>query len=678
MKKLLAAITAILLGGILVSSALATGTSISSTGGASGNNRFTAITGATLAGSDKLWVWDTSASLDKNVTLSEYLIYLSLNGVPVLDIPAETVLIGQSGSGQYLHVTLGSNMTLINGVLNSLSGGEEGGGGTWGSIIGTLSAQTDLQAALDAKMTTATFDANVDGAIDVAAGGTGAKTAAAARTALGLETGANVQAWNAMLDNFSSFTDPDADKLIYWNDYFNRPSSVTIDSTLSFTGGVLSAPLVSNATYDAGTWGTDATHAPSKAQVSAVIEALPGGHDAVTIATPANGLTVDGNQTISLAAATTSQAGTAELATNAEVAALSDNATIVTPAGLGYTLARPPHVGEVTPGLGTFTTATATTFATNAADRSHYMRVVNSTTPNYASPQEGDLYYDAGVHGFKYYNGSSYAAFSSAIADSGVTFIDVETGNSSTTAHGYLKKLDNNAAHYMNGQGNWGGISVDLAAATLFDAKGDLIVGTADNTAARLAVGANGTIPTAASGETSGIKWTTTTWPATASQYTVPVANTANAITQLALTANTVLGRADAGIVALATGTDLPSVAQVAAKTANATVRVEPFIFENVTAGKARLFGPYPTALVLDGLYCTAVGGGSVAVSLQECDSGAANCADVGASVTANGGVDSDTSLTDASIAAGAWMNIILGTPTGTVTYLSCGMEYHY
>jgi hypothetical protein len=45
-----------------------------------------------------------------------------------------------------------------------------------------------------------------------------------------------------------------------------------------------------------------------------------------------------------------------------------------------------------------------------------------------------------------------------------------------------------------------------VAKATV-DAKGDLIAGTADNTVARLAVGANGTTLIADSGETTGLKW---------------------------------------------------------------------------------------------------------------------------------------------------------------------------
>lgn len=46
-------------------------------------------------------------------------------------------------------------------------------------------------------------------------------------------------------------------------------------------------------------------------------------------------------------------------------------------------------------------------------------------------------------------------------------------------------------------------------AATIFDAKGDLIAASAADTAARLAVGANGTVLTADSAEATGLKWAT-------------------------------------------------------------------------------------------------------------------------------------------------------------------------
>jgi hypothetical protein len=52
-----------------------------------------------------------------------------------------------------------------------------------------------------------------------------------------------------------------------------------------------------------------------------------------------------------------------------------------------------------------------------------------------------------------------------------------------------------------------------VAKATV-DAKGDLIAGTADNTIARLAVGANNTVLTADSTEATGLKWATPSSPA--------------------------------------------------------------------------------------------------------------------------------------------------------------------
>jgi hypothetical protein len=56
-------------------------------------------------------------------------------------------------------------------------------------------------------------------------------------------------------------------------------------------------------------------------------------------------------------------------------------------------------------------------------------------------------------------------------------------------------------------------------AKSIVDAKGDIIAATADDVVARLAVGANGTVLTAASGETTGLKWAAPGAPASGRSF---------------------------------------------------------------------------------------------------------------------------------------------------------------
>lgn len=39
--------------------------------------------------------------------------------------------------------------------------------------------------------------------------------------------------------------------------------------------------------------------------------------------------------------------------------------------------------------------------------------------------------------------------------DATISFSDITTNNASTSKHGFLPKLDNNAAHFLDGTGAW-------------------------------------------------------------------------------------------------------------------------------------------------------------------------------------------------------------------------------
>lgn len=75
----------------------------------------------------------------------------------------------------------------------------------------------------------------------------------------------------------------------------------------------------------------------------------------------------------------------------------------------------------------------------------------------------------------------------------------------------------------ISGGGTSGDVTVTNSMATAIDAKGDLIAGTGADAFARLAVGSNDLVLSAASGETTGLKWAGawTTWTPTHTNITI-------------------------------------------------------------------------------------------------------------------------------------------------------------
>ena len=62
-----------------------------------------------------------------------------------------TGILQGNGTSPFSAITVGTGLNFSGGTLSAT-----GGGGTWGSITGTLSSQTDLQSALNAKQNTIT------------------------------------------------------------------------------------------------------------------------------------------------------------------------------------------------------------------------------------------------------------------------------------------------------------------------------------------------------------------------------------------------------------------------------------------------------------------------------------------------------------------------------------------
>lgn len=106
----------------------------------------------------------------------------------------------------------------------------------------------------------ATGDVAVAGAITlgtalaVGQGGTGSTSASAARTALGLAIGTDVQAFDADLSALAALSGTNT---IYYRSAANTWSAVTIGSNLSFSGGTLSASGGGGGTIGGTTGGND-------------------------------------------------------------------------------------------------------------------------------------------------------------------------------------------------------------------------------------------------------------------------------------------------------------------------------------------------------------------------------------------------------------------------------------
>src|SRR3989344_8458036 len=129
-----------------------------------GNASLTKITNLTTNGFVRTSSSDGTLSVDTTSYIAS-----------ITDPNADVLFGWDDTDGDYAAINIGSNLSYDHST-HTLSATGGGGGGTWGSITGTLSDQTDLQSALDAKQATLTIGdlTETGSAILTITGGTGA------------------------------------------------------------------------------------------------------------------------------------------------------------------------------------------------------------------------------------------------------------------------------------------------------------------------------------------------------------------------------------------------------------------------------------------------------------------------------------------------------------------------
>lgn len=92
--------------------------------------------------------------------------------------------------------------------------------------------------------------------VPITDGGTGTSTASGARTNLGLAIGTDVQAWDAFLDDIGALTDPNDDRILFWDDSAGDIVWLDFGTGLSISGTSIAfdgtANLTMTGSYDIG------------------------------------------------------------------------------------------------------------------------------------------------------------------------------------------------------------------------------------------------------------------------------------------------------------------------------------------------------------------------------------------------------------------------------------------
>lgn len=204
------------------------------------------ITGGTIEGITDLAVADggTGASTSADARTNLGLVIGTnvqahsdnLDDIAALSSPGgDRILFWDESAGAFVHLSLGSNLSITGTTLDATGGGGSVTDPELLAIAGLTSAADRLPyftgSGTAALATLTSFGRSLIGGAD----------AETARSTLGVSIGSNVQAYNARLADISGLVDPNADRLLFWDDSAGALSYLTLGTNLSISGTTINA-----------------------------------------------------------------------------------------------------------------------------------------------------------------------------------------------------------------------------------------------------------------------------------------------------------------------------------------------------------------------------------------------------------------------------------------------------
>ncbi len=115
------------------------------------------------------------------------------------------------------------------------------GSGVYSLPAGSTVANGDTSDASDLNSPLADLEADMNTPRPVVAGGTGVASVSAFKAAFDLETGVDILAYDVGLQQIADLADPNADRLLFWDDSASAYTYLTVGTNLTLSGTTLSA-----------------------------------------------------------------------------------------------------------------------------------------------------------------------------------------------------------------------------------------------------------------------------------------------------------------------------------------------------------------------------------------------------------------------------------------------------